>query len=41
MGVLGVQLAMKVINGETIDFDDAETKTFYSPLDMLDKSNME
>lgn len=41
MGVLGVQLAMKVINGETIDFDDPATKTFYSPLDMLDKSNME
>jgi ABC-type sugar transport system substrate-binding protein len=41
MGVLGVQLAMKVINGETIEFDDPETKTFFSPLDILDASNLE
>lgn len=40
MGVLGVQLAMKVINGEEIEFDDPATKTFYSPLDILDASNM-
>lgn len=41
MGVLGVQLAMKTIAGETIEFDDEATKTLYSPLDILDKSNME
>lgn len=41
MGVLGVQLAMKVIAGETIEYDDAATKTVFSPLDMLDKSNLD
>ena len=40
MGVLGVQLAMKKIAGEEITFDDPKTKTFYSPLDILDKSKM-
>ena len=40
MGVLGVQLAMKVIAGEEIEFDDADTRTFYSPLDILDASTM-
>ena len=40
MGVLGVQLAMKVKNGEAIEFDDPETRTFYSPLDVMDASNM-
>jgi ribose transport system substrate-binding protein len=40
MGALGVQLAMKIIAGETIQYDDADTKTVYSPLDMLDASNV-
>ena len=41
MGVLGVQLAVKTLNGESIEFDDPDTKTLYSPLDILDKSSME
>ena len=41
MGVLGVQLAIQLIQGEEIEFDDPETKTLYSPLDMLDKSVLE
>ncbi len=41
MGALGVQLAVKTLNGENIEFDDPETKTLYSPLDILDKSNLE
>lgn len=41
MGALGVQLAMKVIAGETVAYDDAATKTVYSPLDMLDASNVD
>ena len=41
MGVLGVQLAMKVINGEEIEFDDPETKTFFSPLDILEAGDLE
>jgi len=40
MGVLGVQLAEQIISGQTIKFDDASTKTIYSPIDMLDKSNL-
>lgn len=40
MGVLGVQLAMKIKAGEQITFDDPATKTIYSPIDMLDKSNL-
>lgn len=41
MGVLGVQLAVKLLQGEEVEFDDPETKTLYSPLDMLDKSVLE
>jgi ribose transport system substrate-binding protein len=40
MGALGVQLAMKIIGGEAIEYDDAATKTVFSPLDILDASNV-
>lgn len=40
MGKLGVQLAIKKINGETLEYDDAATKTVYSPLKVIDKNNL-
>jgi ribose transport system substrate-binding protein len=40
MGKIGVQLAMKKKNGEALKYDDAATKTIYSPINVIDKSNL-
>lgn len=40
MGKLGVQLAVKKINGEVLEYDEVATKTVYSPLKVIDKNNI-
>lgn len=40
MGKLGVQLGIKKLNAEALDYDDPATKTVYSPLEIIDKSNI-
>lgn len=40
MGRLGVQLGVKKLNGEALEYDDPVTKTVFSPLEMIDKDNI-